>query len=228
MSSDETTPHTRHDRASDAAAYALGALTPQEAEEFRRHLDGCRACQAEVAAFERVVDLLPMAAPQQEFPARARRRVLAEVRGARGRRPRRWSIGASRPILALATVILIAVVAAGALISTSGGSGGPRVLPAQVMHSPGTASLRLSGDHAELIVRHLPPPPPGRIYEVWLKRSTPVPTPAGALFTVDARGAADVGVPGDVQGVSAILVTAEPGGGSRVPSRQPLIVAPTS
>ncbi len=38
-------------------------------------------------------------------------------------------------------------------------------------------------------------------------------------------GCGDIGVPGDLRGVTAVMVTQEPAGGSRVPTRAPVIVA---
>jgi len=61
---------------------------------------------------------------------------------------------------------------------------------------------------------------------VWLKRSASGRAlPTDALFTVDAAGAASVGVPGSVSGVREVMVTSEPLGGSRVPTLPALIVA---
>ena len=85
--------------------------------------------------------------------------------------------------------------------------------------------MRVTGGSAELIVRHLRPPPPGHIYEVWLKRGAQAPSPTRALFSVTSSGAGDVGVPGNLRGVSAVLVTPEPDGGSRVPTHKPVVVA---
>jgi hypothetical protein len=64
------------------------------------------------------------------------------------------------------------------------------------------------------------------VYEVWLKRSpSGRAIPTDALFTVDADGAASVGVPGSVNGIREVMVTAEPVGGSRVPTLPVLIAA---
>ena len=90
---------------------------------------------------------------------------------------------------------------------------------------PGSAQLRISGGRAELIVSRLPPPPAGRIYEVWVKRGRQSPAPTRALFSVTSSGAADVGVPGNLRGVNTIMVTQEPAGGSLVPTHPPVIVA---
>jgi hypothetical protein len=125
-----------------------------------------------------------------------------------------------------AVAIVVALIAAVRL--TPSRSVSSRVLPASVVSSPGSAELRIAGGHGELIVRHMPAPVAGRIYEVWLRRGTQPPAPTTALFSVTAGGAADVGVPGELDGVSEILVTQEPIGGSRVPTGSAVIVAPTS
>jgi hypothetical protein len=73
-------------------------------------------------------------------------------------------------------------------------------------------------------VRGFPAPPEGRVYQVWLKRPGRDPEPTRALFGV-RDGRATVEVPGAVRGVEQILVTDEPRGGSRVPTRAPVVVA---
>jgi hypothetical protein len=118
-----------------------------------------------------------------------------------------------------------AVAIVGGIELGSTGSSGPRLIQASVAGSPGSAQLRVSGGHAELIVRHLPAPPAGHIYEVWLKRPNHTPAPTSALFSVTSTGAGDVGVPGDLRGVSEVLVTPERAGGSLVPTHAPVIVA---
>jgi hypothetical protein len=116
----------------------------------------------------------------------------------------------------------LAVVLAG----SGGGSGAARarLVHAQVLAPTGTATIHLSEGHAQLDVADMPQTTPNRVYEVWLKRNG-APQPTDALFTVSSSGDATVGVPGSVNGVSEILVTSEPRGGSRVPTRSPVIVA---
>jgi anti-sigma factor RsiW len=219
-------PQTR-DCGGDPAAYVLGALEPAEAQAFRDHLDNCVVCRDEVAAFQQVVDALPMAAPQQPVPRGLRRRVRRAVRAEPklavppSRAPRRQP----RPAIAGALALAAAVATVGALELGAAGSSGLRTIQARVIGVPGTAQLRLSSGRAELIVRHLAPPPTGRIYEVWLKPAQRPPSPTSALFGVTSSGAGTVDVPGDLHGVSEVLVTAEPAGGSRVPTHAPVIVA---
>lgn len=234
-------PHdqTQHEFGGDAAAYVLGALEAGEVSAFRTHLDDCAECRTDVAAFQLVVDALPMAATRFPVPTDLRRRVLDDVladadaharrrRRGRGQGPavRAAVAGALRPPAArlsgaLLVTALVAVLALAVL--SGGGASGPRLLRGEVTNSGGTAQLRVSDDHASLIVRHFPPPPVGRIYEVWLKRPGARPAPTTVLFSVNATGAADVGVPGAMSGLSEVLVTQEPAGGSLVPTRPPVI-----
>ncbi len=69
-----------HDCGGDAAAYALGALGPEEAEAFRAHMQECAVCRDEVEALGGVVQALTIATPQYEAPRGLRRRVMHEVR----------------------------------------------------------------------------------------------------------------------------------------------------
>jgi anti-sigma-K factor RskA len=225
-----------HNCSGDAAAYALGALEPAEAEAFREHLLGCTVCRDELAAYQQVVDGLPMSVPQHPAPRALRRRVMRAVREesrSAGAAPARRSRGPlvswgwlRRPGVALAGAVVAVVLAGfvGAELGSSGGTTPTRVVQASV----GQAQLRVNGDRGELIVDRLPAPAAGHIYEVWVQRGNRAPTPTRALFSVTAKGTGDVGVPGDLHGVSRVLVTQEPAGGSQVPTRSPVIVAPVS
>jgi anti-sigma-K factor RskA len=219
-----------HDCAGDAAAYVLGALDPNEAEIFRRHLEECAVCRDEVEALGGVVQALPMAAPQQPMPRGVRRRVLRAVRQEAGlradppvRRTSAW-FGSRAVLVATASVALLAAAVVLAL-TVPGGSRSGRVIQAQVAGISGTALLRVTGGHGELIVRHMSPPPPGHVYEVWLKRQNSNPVPASVLFSVGSNGSAQVGLPQNLRGVSQVMVTPEPNGGTPTPTHTPVIVA---
>jgi anti-sigma-K factor RskA len=208
---------SREDCAGDAAVYVLGALEDGETAAYQRHLQMCAVCADEVAVLGRVTEALPMAAPQYRAPPRLRRRVMRTAR-AESRRTR------VRPGLRVAfagamTTLLVVAVAATLV------RGGPKIIPATVRGSTATAEVRINGGRADLIVHHLPAPRTGRIYEVWLERPNSPPAPTSALFSVTAGGAADVGVPGGLNGVSKILVTEESAGGSAVPMGPAVIVA---
>ena len=214
-----------HDCGGDAAAYALGALEPAEAEAFRRHLAECVVCRDELAQFQQAVEVLPLAAPQHTTPRRLRQRVRAQVRaeprGAPARRRIRIQIG--RPAALAGALAVLALAVVGGIELSSGGSNSVRVVAAKV----GDAELRVAGGHGELVVRRLSPPPAGRIYELWLQRGKRAPSPT-TLFSVTSRGTALVGVPGSLRGVSAVLVTQEPAGGTLAPTQAPVIVTQLS
>lgn len=221
------------DRHGDGAAYVLGALDPSEVEAFRRHLTDCAACREEIAAFEQVVDVLPAAAPQYAVPKGLRRRVMREVRatpkagakaGATGRRAPAFAALRPRALVAGGALAVVAVAVIVAVVLGSGGAG-TRVVQASVARSSGSAEVRISGGQGELIVRHMPAPAAGRIYEVWFERGHGKPSPTNTLFSVTSTGTGNVGLPGSLHGVSAVLVTQEPAGGSLVPTSPPVIVA---
>jgi len=218
----------------NAAPYVLGALTAEEHEAFRRHMESCAVCREEVASLTVVAAALPVSAPQVSAPAELKRRVMSSVRAdARapgseespssspraGRVRVRWL-----PALAATAVAAALIVLAVAAIVPSGGSGRTRVIHAEVLAPNARASLRVNAGHAELTIAHMPQAAPGHVYELWIKRSAG-PIPTDALFTIAADGGATVGVPGSVSGVREITVTSEPLGGSSVPTSPAVIVA---
>jgi len=221
--------HDPSDCGGDAAPYVLGALTREEAEAFRSHLSTCAVCRDEVAALKMAADALPLAAPQLPAPRRLRRRVVSAVHEqprkvagvARRSAPRQrvvWPAAALGGAVALAAVVAVFVLA-------RGGSSGVRVVRASVSAPSASALVRVSGGHAELIVRAMPRPPGGKIYEIWLKRDGRSPSPTDALFSVTSTGDGVVAVPGDLDGVREVLVTPEPLGGSSAPTHSPVIIA---
>lgn len=217
------------DRVIDAGTWVLGALPDDEAAGYAMHLRGCDSCRSEVARLQGVADVLPMAADQVEPPAALRARVLDAVREEAGRAPalgsraparrRRWS---PRRVAAIAAVS----VAAGAVAATALRQNGPGAPPSRTFALVGArGTLVVEGSHARLHLVGMPAPPEGRVYQVWKQRRGADPQPTDALFTVRRDGSASVDVPGGVQGVARVLVTAEPAGGSDVPSSPPLLTA---
>jgi anti-sigma-K factor RskA len=233
-------PHECERRVQDATPYVLGALSEQELESYREHLSGCVECAAEVAALQPIADSLALGVAPARTPDSVRARVMAVVNGeaellrAAGHeadrpsrvRPR-WR-ARLQPALA-ATAALAAGLAIGALVLNSGSGVHTQTQTIEAaVSTPGyhaTAALRKVGSHVELVVANMPAPPLGRIYEVWLERGMRAPQPTDALFSVTRSGAGSVGVPGDLAGVSKVLVTSEPLGGSLKPTRPPVIVA---
>lgn len=209
----------------DVAAFVLGTLEPREAKAFGDHMRVCDACRDEVAALMPVLDVLASCAPRYDVSTALRRRVMHAVRsepkvsGVTPRRPR-----LRLPLLWLRRSALVAALAVAvaftAMIVVGPGRSAARVIQASV----GRARVEVADNHGELIVDHLPRPPLGRIYELWLRHGAGPPAPT-TLFTVTSRGTAELGLPGALTGVTGVLVTLEPTGGSRAPTTRPVIEA---
>ena len=233
MNDRDRTPQSR-ECGGDVAAYALGALDPAESDAFLRHLDACAVCRDELASFQEVVNALPMSAPQHRASPELRRRVLRAIddepvragapRRAARRRGQRARWGLPRPVLVVGTALAVAVLAFAVVSLTSSSGPATRVIQAKVT-GQGTAQLRIARGQAELVVHHFSPPPAGKIYQVWLQRGQASPSPTMALFSVTAAGDGQVDVPGSLHGVSQVLVTPEPAGGSKAPTHSPVISA---
>jgi len=186
-----------------------------------------------------VTDSLAIAVPHVQASADLRGRLMGVVHG-EAELLRATGYEADRPVRAraqwrlrlfpalVATGALAAGVLIGALALNTGSAQQTRVIQAQVLPPAGrdaTAALRKVGSHVQLQVTGMPAPALGRIYEVWLKDGSGPPAPTDALFSVTGQGDGTVGVPGDLKGVSKVLVTEEPAGGSLKPTRSPVIVA---
>ena len=207
----------------DAAPFLLGALEPGEVRAFKRHLESCAVCRDEVTALCPVLEALPAAAPTRTVRPALRRRVLRAVRDEprpspglvrRPLRRRPPAISAPGGWLALGLAVAAALLVQ---LGTTHARG--RVIRATV----GRAELRVAEGHGQLVVAHLPPLPADRVYELWLV-SPGRPAMPSTLFAVTSRGRADIGVPGDLHGVSRLLVTVERRGGSLVPTTRAVVV----
>jgi Anti-sigma-K factor rskA len=131
--------------------------------------------------------------------------------------PPRLAVGAG-----LVGLIVVAVVLVLVLVLVLGS--GPRVVPAHVVGGRGSAELRVARGRGQLIVHGLMPPPPGDVYQVWLEPAHSPPLPTQVLFTVAGSGSIDIKLPGTMSGISEVLVTPEPPGGSLSPTHPPVIV----
>jgi anti-sigma-K factor RskA len=236
-----------------AAAYVLGALPEDEHERFVAHLAGCDDCRESVAALQVAADALPLAAVQVGPPPELKDRIMSVIRTeaellgaaeARGDAPvaaaepvparRRWwrrPALALRPLSAAAgAAVLIAVGVVGGIVLSGGDD--TRTVQGTVLVASAPkarAALELSDKASKLTVSGMPPPPTGKVYQVWLKRPAQDPTPTTALFRVDARGRADIEIQrGGLKGIEQVLVTAEPDGGSMAPTSNPVIAARTA
>ena len=219
---------------SDVAAYALGALPPDDARRFEAHMETCELCRTDLAGLRPVVDALPAAAETVEPPAALKRRVMGVVerearerarereRAARPERGSRFDFLRLRPLTAFAAACALLLAGVGAGIAVLGGDdGGARDVTGQCIRSCETVSMQVADGHGTLKVAGMDQPPEGRVYQVWTQRFGEDPKPTDALFTVDKYGHASVDVPGDAERIDQILVTDEPRGGSAAPTTAP-------
>jgi anti-sigma factor RsiW len=223
---------TEHDRfREDVGAYLLGALEDDERSDFERHVASCHVCQDEVDRLRMAADALPRSVEQYEPPASLKRslmeRVIAEAPApARGHRARS-RLRFSWPRLAVAATAAL-LIGLGVGYGLSGGGNDTRTISASVDRTrvgPARAELITGGDASQLRVSAMPQPPAGQVYEIWLRRGDKI--EAGPLFSVDQNGNGAGAVPGDLDGVDAVLVTRERAGGARQPTEAPVVVART-
>jgi hypothetical protein len=208
-----------------ADSLALGVPRVQADRGLRVRVLGAARAEVELGAGGPAVGA-PTAVPASG-PSRAGGRSAAGGSSATGGRSTLRPVFPRRLLPGFAGALALGVgVAVGVLAFNSSSSVRTEMIPAAVLASGhhATAELRKVGSHLELVVVGLPAPPSGRIYEVWLEHGSEPPLPTDALFSVTKTGSGSVGVPGNIRGVSKVLVTDEPLGGSLKPTRTPVIV----
>ena len=242
-------PERDHGEVEDMlAAYALGAVEPEDRELIRAHLEGCSTCTATVRRLERARDALPLAIEAVEPPSRLRESILASA-GGTSRRAQpgvlpskvRPLLRTGRPRLRWAPRGLTAGIAAAAVVAFGLGAGlglgvgrslspaAPASNVAQYQLSGSGAMSGASGKVYELknqgltLVEfsNLPALQPDKVYELWLIPGQGNPIPAG-VFMPDQAGSHVAVVARNLQGLSALAVTVEAGpNGALAPSQQP-------
>jgi anti-sigma-K factor RskA len=216
-----------HDRHRDELApYLLGALEPGEAAELERHLTGCEECRTELEWLRPAVQLLPESVERVEPPRELRGRLMEQVRSetaaapqhSRGRGIRGWSL---RPVAGLAALALI-VAAVAAYAIGNGGSGDGNTTTVVAGHSPEvTAEMVRNGESGTLHLTNLRQLPPDKVLQAWVQRGERVES-AKTLFVPNQDGTASATID-DMDGVSTVMVTAEPRGGSVQPTSAPIV-----
>jgi anti-sigma-K factor RskA len=232
-----------HEHWADAAgAYLLGALPEDERGAYEAHLLECPACRDEVDDLATAAEALPASAAPVSPPPELKARIMAVVEreaallAAAGpeadrppaparERPRRpwWRLHPR--LLPVAGVLLGLLAGFGAATLLSDGARTVTAVVDESMAPGARAELEVEDDELRLETRGLPVPPAGRVYQVWLKRPGRPPEPTRALFRPGRDGAATAAVEGSHEGVRQVLVTEEPRGGSRSPTRPPVVAA---
>ncbi|HLH16797.1 MAG TPA: anti-sigma factor [Bryobacteraceae bacterium] len=234
----------------DYVLYALGTLEDPERSELRSHLgSGCKNCAAGVREARALVYSMGAALDGPAPPRRLRARVLA---AAGADRPKRWRWAAGWAAACAAVLIGAALLDyqdrrfAGDLARVREELGRSSAQTAalrealDLIQAPETRVVTFGSGETQpprgrvfvhptgvvLVASHLPAPPPGKVYEMWVIRGGR-PQPAG-LFQSDRQGnaihlyrpSAPV-APSDV-----VAVTVEPANGSSAPTSAPLFAAP--
>jgi anti-sigma factor RsiW len=212
----------------DLAAFALGALDPEEEASVREHLEGCERCRAEVRWLQPAVDVLPASVPQVEPPRKLKRELMKAVReDARAERGGWWSRRAgwismrARPALAVGAMALLGAGIAGYAVNEAN-----QGEDAVTLAGKASAVLERDGDEATLRVSGMDQLAGGDVYQVWYGEAGGV--EPGEAFTVDADGAAEADLGEIPGGTEEVMVTRESEPGLPAPEGDVLLRAPLS
>jgi anti-sigma-K factor RskA len=212
------------------AVHALGGLEPDEEAELRRamaeHGPDCAECRRLEEDFDATAGLLGFALDPVAVDPSMGDRIVARPRGtttqagAPERRGRWWAAVAvaAAIVVVLASVAVLRprtqTVASATLTSRvvffQGGSG-----QIAMAYSPGQPGALIVG-------KELPPPGPGRIYEIWAITGT-TPVSAGCVSPTDGRLAAVTDL--DVSTSDVMAITVERTDCPAAPTSQPVYTA---
>jgi anti-sigma-K factor RskA len=216
-------------------AYALGSLDAEETEMVSQHLASCAYCRAELAAFESVVDVLPLAGPEIEPSAALKKRLMRQIQPTHGQETARASqssfwqrltTGFSdflagprwQPVAALAVFVLLV---GGFLIWRQLNPPASQFVLTATEVAPGAQGVievAGNGRQAILTVTGLPELDPASQYQLWLIKDGQ--RTSGGVFSVNADGSQTINIraPQPVPDYVAFGITIEPAGGSPGPT----------
>ncbi len=223
------------------AAYALGALEPAELERVSVLLREQPELAQVLAELRAAADLLPYAL-EAEPAADLRQRTLDHALGRSASTPRASTTGQiwRRWTLALGTLSTALAVALallwGQLAATQESLAQAQRQQSQIVGviAEPNALVRLEGQGQGAIIRRadgtlvmavrLPQLQVGQVYQLWFIEGQQAPRPS-QTFAVDGEGHALITLNSvDVTRANTFAITAEPNGGSQVPT-MPLVVA---
>jgi anti-sigma-K factor RskA len=225
-----------------------------EREKFERHMSRCQQCAGEVRGLTETATRIGFAAsrPPPEAMRGTVLTVIAQTRQLppivtqrRAKASTRRAVWTGRlPLLSSAfaagcagVAIVLLVVLVGTRHQLDRVQARNAAL-ASVLNAPDSRSITQTtsdGGHATLVFslrRHamiftshgLPPPPPGKVYELWLI-GPPHVRPAGLLGPGQAGQAGPVVAQGVVKGDN-FGITIEPAGGTKTPTTTPILDVP--
>lgn len=223
-------------------AYALSCLDEDESVMVAEHLEGCQECQAELRAYQAIVDQLPLAVPQSEPSSQVKQVLLKRVEQAYpvDKQPSAWDrltnvIKSATPVWGLASlaVVVILLVSNVALwrqvnrLQSNPGATALRVVNLDgTQFSPGATGMIVmsrNGEYGTLVVDHLSALSPEQQYQLWLIRDGK--RTSGGVFSVSPEGYASLVIasPRPLDDYGAFGVTIEPAGGSPVPTGEKVL-----
>jgi len=218
-------------------AYALNSLDNDEEARVSRHLPGCEACQVELAAYAAVVDVLPLATPDNQPSPALKGRLLDQINtvpepkqswgqqlsdafqnllGGPRQRSLAWSAG----------LLIILALAIGNVIQWQQANSpdpnswqrvrltGSEIAP----EATGVIYISADGRNGTVIVDRLPQLNSNQQYQLWLIQDGQ--RTSGAVFSVDDAGYRGLQIesPIPLQEYQAFGITIEPAGGSPSPT----------
>jgi anti-sigma-K factor RskA len=226
-----------------SGAYALDALSPEEAAEFRRHLEGCQACCDEVRELRAAAALMGAAeatAPPPELRAKVlaaadRTPQMPPLRSSRrrGGRPatHRWTTWVAS---AAAAVVLVGGGAVGLRAALEDDPTRPQptlsAAALEVFDAPdartatvltvngGKLKVGVSPSHGEMAVdtRGLPALDKRHVYQIWAVHGRRM---VSAAVLADPTAGAAMALP---PARTEVALTVEPRGGSKQPTTKPI------
>jgi hypothetical protein len=133
----------------DVGAYALGLLGPEDQRAFEEHLDGCPVCQADLAGFSGMKDLLTGIGPvpsATEEPTEAEvvdlvRRRARDQRSQRRRRVWQTGLSAAAAVVLVAGAVFVGRAIAGQPVSAPALAGQVHTATSQLTGVTGTVGL---------------------------------------------------------------------------------------
>lgn len=223
-----------HDQFADqAAAYALGALTPAERVLFEAHAATCAECAAQVRAFGQVAVGLAHLAPPADPPRAVRGRIMLAIQ------PSTTSEKPARPPTQVAFSVFRGLCAYQVQLTATQAQ-----RTTSVIEAPDVIEVVLEGEPAApqasglafispargivFVATKMPPLAAGSAYQVWLLARDARPVSVG-LVHPDASGqiAVTLAMPAQTPAPAAIVVTLEPDGGSPVPGGSAHLIGTT-
>jgi hypothetical protein len=241
-------PNDHDNRLEEVAAYAIGGLDRDQVPDLEQHLVGCKRCQEELRWLSPAVQALPEAVERQALPPELKQRLMAEVRADAAAEERRvrteerreraesrtgigeWLRGLNiggltwKPLAGMALAILVIAGGVGYAVGTDGGSGGAHTYELEPGSNGIAAKVVTENDRGELHLTGVEPLPKDRILEAWVERDGTVEA-VPALFAPDQAGKASTTIE-NMNGVSVVMVTREPEGGSKKPTTEPIVEVP--